>query len=214
MRRRQGYGHGRPLVRYPVEPNSGQLATPNYGAVQKWVDIPKQSEESLQNLLLPGPFDWIVIIPSPLSNPGNIVTTFLIGDGAMNSSTIAGTQNSGIIPAGSRMIIDGIFPYLEGNSGPIVGPRIPGNTATVFWSILINQRPAFNYGNITTILAPWNGMSERTLVSVRPGEQLTCSVTMNDPNVLFPFVGMRLKGEVIPIKKQGVILNDDVRGGR
>lgn len=169
--------------------------------------IPREDDEGVQNLQVPVPFDWMSIIPTQ----GSGVTIWLLSDG-INPATSQGPPNlpitalppvADMCPVGMRGIIDGIFPYVEGAAGPVTQPRIPGQGVTIVWNLFINGKPDRAYGRITNILAPWQtGMSERMMISLRPGEQLTCSCTPTDPNGLYSFFGIRIKGWFIPIKRE------------
>jgi hypothetical protein len=183
---------------YPVQPNPGGMSILPAGAAlppSQWHEIPKVDEEGPQNLILPIPFDYDFIQASPATGS----TVFLVSDG-VNST--AGAVSS-TVPLGMRGVVDGIFPYLEGASGPITQARIPGLGVAITWSLFVNGKPDRAYGAITTILAPWGtAMSERTLIFLRPGEQLTCAVTYTDPNAVYQFVGIRVKGLWIPMEKE------------
>jgi len=111
------------------------------------------------------------------------------------------------VPLGMRGSVDGIFPYLETVAAPgisLVGPRIPNAPGSeIVWHILINGRPDRTYGAINTILAPWQtAMSERMMVSLRSGEQLTVTVDYDDPGALYAYIGIRIKGWFIPLPKE------------
>lgn len=190
MQRRR---YQRPAGNYPLPPNSGAWSTaPMVAALprQQWHEIPKETATFGS---VPVAFDHVNIIATPSTG----TTTFLIGDGV---NTIANEVTSPV-PLGMIGHVDGIFPYLEGAAGPVTQPRIPGSGVTYTWRVLVQGKADRAYGAITTIIAPWNGATAmRPLLVLRPTEQLTCSVTVTDPNGLYSYVGIRIMGRWIPEK--------------
>jgi hypothetical protein len=189
----------RRALNVPLEPSIGQRSSNSAGAVTSRAEIPKISDETTQNLVVPVPFDAVAIT----AYQGDGTSTTLIGDGNVNAATLAGATNVSATPWGCVGEVNGIFPYLEGSSGPVPGPRIPGNGVVIQWQIFVNGRTTPQYGALNTILSPWNGFcSDHPLLYLRPGEQLTCMVAVTDPFGVYVGgnIGIRIRGRFVPIR--------------
>ena len=181
--------HGRNLLAWPGR-FPGTDAIPNRANSMVGAIVPGREllPDRAPSFGAPGPqpFDAFAII----ANPGTGTTTTLIGPTA--------TSVIPTVPVGYRALIDGISPYLEGAAGPIGGPRIPGAGVTYTWRLLLNGRPAPYYAAITNILGAWDAVSIRSLLEVPPNVLVTATVTIVDPGLLYSFVGLRVRGRLVP----------------
>lgn len=124
--------------------------------------------------------------------------TNIVSTSGLSGTTIVLVNSLGAVPNDYHGVVDGIFPYLEGSAGPITGPRIPGTGITITWQVLLGGAPASYYGAINTILCPWNGQNDRTLIEVPSGLVLSAQVLYTDSNAIYSYIGLRLKGMWIP----------------
>jgi hypothetical protein len=165
---------------------------PGVGAIVPPERLAQPLERALRIVqrLVPGPFDLRAIIAAPASG----TTTVLITAAAF-----------GPIPLELRAVIDGVTTILEGAVGPIAGPRIPGVGVTITWRFLVDGNPTYPYNAITTVLDDIG--QERPLFEIPPLRQFTVDVTNVDPAGLYAFLGVRVRGRLIP-------WNYDKGGGR
>ena len=184
----------RPL--YPLAPNTGGQGTPQASATPYASDIAGGIRATAESF--PHTFDYRAITTAPASGE----TVQLIGDS--RNAALAGIYNATLVPMGHVGEVDGIYPYLEGSTGPINGPRIPGAGVVITWSILVNNRPVGDYGTIRDILAPWtSATADRPLLYLFGGEILTCAVTVVDPGGLYSYVGIRIRGRIVSARLTG-----------
>ena len=195
MRRPRIFRRG-PDLPIPLPPDS--YAPSQMGAFLPQKELLTDGVESQQGFFAPQRFDNQIIVAAPASG----TTIFLVGDANTASAPVAGGQQAIRVPHGSYAAVTGIFPYLEGGAGAVQGPRIPGAGVSIIWRLLVDNVPDGAFGNISTILAPWNSQENRPLVYVRSGRQLTCSLEFTDPAGLYSFVGIRLMGWLVPFEKE------------
>jgi hypothetical protein len=165
---------------------------PGVGAVVPPDRLAKMAElvPRIVQRLIPGPFDLIAIVAAPASG----TTTVLLSP-----------TNFGVVPQEMRAVIDGFTTILEGAVGPIPGPRIPGAGVLITWRFLVDGNAAYPYNAVTTIIDDTG--QDRPLFEIPPNRQFTVDVTNVDPAGLYLFLGVRVRGRLIP-------WNYDNKGGR
>lgn len=188
---RPRYAPGRPL-NVPLQAPDSNYATPQKGAVVAPNRVPFDGQGTAQSRPTPIPFDLLAIVDYTTLSQAGIVNT-LIGPGA--------AKQIGPVPATFRGVVDGIFPYLETWDGTVIAGRVPlAGTDSVVWSVSVDNVPDPYYGSLSSVITPFNGMSDRALIAIRPSGVLSSTVVVTDtPTNSFAWIGMRLKGRWIPV---------------
>lgn len=195
MRRARIFRRG-PDLPIPLPPDS--YAPAQQGAFIPDRDLLEEGADSQQGFFTPQRFDNVVIVAAPASG----TSIFLVGDENAAAAPVSGGQQAIRVPHGSYGVVTGIFPYLEGGAGVVVGPRIVGAGVSIIWRLLVNNVPDTAFGRVNTILTPWNSEENRPLVYIRSGQQLTCRLDFTDPAGLYTFVGIRLMGWFVPFENE------------
>lgn len=186
--RRRFFPPASPVLRPPLHPTEGGDALPAIGATIRPESVPTVGQQTPRDRRLPMPFDLVNITAVPASGTRDYP---LIGTDATNTPRLATT------PDGYRGVVDGIFPYLEGAGGVVSQARIPGNV-TIRWRIRLNSVPVPTYGALEYILAPWNGQSDRVLLELPPGQELSVVADYTDAFGVYSYIGIRIKGRFLP----------------